>query len=253
MAARFNHQDKSTYPSVRNKRQPIFPIISPSLMVADQTKLLQESLNVLSENGGSADWIHVDIVDGHFAPNFSFCPATVADLRKHLPNTFLDCHLVVSDPIRWVDTFARAGASTFVFHYEAAKNPVAVCRKVREAGMVSGIALCPETPAEVLFPLIDADEVDMILVMCVRIGFAGQTFKPETVEKIRVLRQRYPHLLIQADGSITLETIDRVAAAGANAIVPGRAVFKTDDRKTSMEKLRRSIEKHIALRAASHL
>ncbi|KAG5491260.1 hypothetical protein JIQ42_01158 [Leishmania sp. Namibia] len=253
MAAKFNHQDKSTYPNGRNKKQAIVPIISPSLMVADQTKLLQESLNVLSENGGSADWIHVDIVDGHFAPNFSFCPATVADLRKHLPNTFLDCHLVVADPIRWVDAFARAGASTFVFHYEAAEHPVAVCRKVREAGMVTGIALCPETPAEVLFPLIDAGEVDMVLVMCVRIGFPGQTFKPETVEKMRVLRQRYPYLLIQADGSITLDTIDLVAAAGANAIVPGRAVFKTNDRKNSMQKLRGSIQKHIAMRAASHL
>ncbi|CAM43583.1 putative ribulose-phosphate 3-epimerase [Leishmania braziliensis MHOM/BR/75/M2904] len=253
MATKFNHQDKLTYPNGRDKRQPIVPIISPSLMVADQTKLLLESLDVLSENGGSADWIHVDIVDGHFASNFSFCPATVSDLRKHLPNTFLDCHMIISNPIRWVDTFVKAGASTFVFHYEATEDPVAVCRKVRKAGMVAGVALRPDTPAERLFPLIDADEVDMVLVMCVQIGFAGQTFKPETVEKVRLLRQRYPHLLIQVDGCITLETIDLVAAAGANAIVPGRAVFKSNDRKGSMEKLRSSIQKHISLRTSSRL
>ncbi|KPI85357.1 putative ribulose-phosphate 3-epimerase [Leptomonas seymouri] len=249
----FDHENKSTFPNGRNKKQPIVPIISPSLMVADQTRLLGETLHVLSPEGGSVEWIHVDIVDGHFAHNFSFCPKTVSDLRRHLPHTFLDVHFIAKNPAIWVEPFAKAGASSFVFHVETTDDAIGVCRKIRQAGMMAGVALCEATPVEALFPVLDAGEADMALVMTVKSGFAGQSFKPAALEKVRVLRQRYPHLTIQVDGSITLETIGLCAEAGANAIVPGRAVFKSENRRESVQKLRSTIQKHINQRAQSHL
>jgi ribulose-phosphate 3-epimerase len=250
---KFDHQDKKTFPNGHDKQQALVPIISPSLMVADQTQLLQETLHVLSPEGGCAEWIHVDVVDGHFAPNFSFCPKTVSDLRRHLPHTFLDVHLIAQNPEMWVEPFAKAGASGLTFHLEATKDPIGVCRKIHEAGMMAGVVVCAETPVEGLFPVLDSGEADMALIMTVKIGFAGGSFKPEAVEKVRVLRKRYPHLNIQVDGSITLDTIERCAEAGANAVVPGRAVFKADDRRKNMLELRRTLQKHITQRAQSHL
>lgn len=249
----FDHCNKATFPNGRNKKQPIVPIISPSLMVADQTRLLEETLSVLSSEGGSVEWIHVDVVDGHFAPNFSFCPKTVSDLRRHLPHVFIDMHLIADNPAMWVKPFADAGASGFVFHLEATDDPIGVCRQVHAAGMMAGVAIRSDTPAEALFPVLDSGEADMALVMTVKSGFAGQNFQPSAVENVRVLRKRYPHLTIQVDGSITLETIDQCAEAGANAIVPGRAVYKAEDRLESVKKLRSAIQKGINKRAQSHL
>ena len=249
----FDHQNKKTWPNGRNKNQPIVPIISPSLMVADQTQLLEETLHVLSNEGGAVEWIHVDVVDGHFARNFSFCPKTVSDLRRHLPHTFLDIHLIANNPEVCVEPFAQAGASGFVFHIEAAKDPIALCQQIHKAGMMAGIAVREDTPVDVLFPTLDSDEADMALIMTVKSGFAGQNFCPEAVAKVRKLRQRYPHLTIQVDGCITLETVDLCAEAGANAIVPGRAVFKAENRRMNVMKLRSRIQTFINQRAQSHL
>ncbi|KPA86435.1 putative ribulose-phosphate 3-epimerase [Leptomonas pyrrhocoris] len=249
----FDHQNKKTFLNGRNKKQPIVPIISPSLMVADQTRLLEETLHVLSPEGGSVEWIHVDIVDGHFAPNFSFCPKTVSDLRHHLPHAFLDVHFIANNPSMWVEPFAKAGASNFAFHVETTEDPIGVCRQIHQAGIMAGVALCVDTPVEALFPVLDSGEADVALVMMVKSGFAGQNFQPDAVEKVRVLRKRYPHLTIQVDGSITLETINLCAEAGANAIVPGRAVYKAKNRRESVLKLRSTIQKYINQRAQSHL
>lgn len=242
----FDHLDKSTFLDGRCKTRQLTPIISPSLMVADQTKLLEDSLYVLSSVGGGVEWLHVDVIDGHYAPNMSFCPETVAALRRHMPHVFLDCHLMVTDPSAWVDAFAKAGASGFSFHVEATRDgTAALCSRIRAAGMQVGVAIEPKTPVDSLFPLIDSGAIDMVLVMMVKPGFAGQKFMPAPVEKVRVLRRRYPHLNIQVDGSINLSTVDCVAEAGANIVVPGQAVFKAVDRRKNVDILRTTIQRHL--------
>lgn len=243
----FDHQDKSTYLNGRRgvKAAPLKAIISPSLMVADQTCLLADSKHVLSREGGAVEWLHVDVIDGHFAPNLSFCSATVRDLRRHLPHAFLDCHLMVTNPEGWIVDFAKAGASNFVFHIEASTNPIEVCRKVRESGMQVGVAIRPATPIEQLFPLVDGGHVDMVLVMTVVPGFAGQSFMPEPLEKVRLLRRRYPFLNIQVDGAINLSTVEAAASAGANILVPGQAVFKAKNRRQNVEILRSVVAKNL--------
>lgn len=253
----FDHQDKSTFMDgslgSAGRYRPLRAVVSPSLMVADQTCLLADSKHVLSPEGGAVEWLHVDVIDGHFAPNLSFCSATVRDLRKHLPHAFLDCHLMVTDPLAWVKDFAKAGASNFVFHIEATTNPVEVCRKVRESGMQVGVAIKPSTPVESLFPLIDGGHVDMVLVMTVVPGFAGQSFMPGPLATVRTLRVKYPFLNIQVDGSINLSTIEACAEAGANVIVPGQAAFKAKNRRENIEKMRQTIEKYINKTTIPHL
>ncbi|ESL09685.1 ribulose-phosphate 3-epimerase [Trypanosoma rangeli SC58] len=214
-------------------------------MVADQTQLLLDSLSVLSPEGGAVDWLHVDVIDGHFALNMCFSPDMVAALRRRLPHTFLDVHLMVREPEKWVRPFALAGASQFTFHIEAAKDPMALARKIREAGMQVGVAISPRTMIDGLIPLIENDAIDVALVMTVEPGFSGQKFRPETLPKVRQLRDRYPHLNIQVDGNITLDTVEAVASAGANCLVPGSAVFRAKDRQASVKKLRQVVSSHL--------
>ncbi|KEG13348.1 ribulose-phosphate 3-epimerase [Trypanosoma grayi] len=240
----FDHQDKSTFLSIR-RQAPLRSIISPSLMVADSTQLLLDSLHVLSSEGGAVDWLHVDVIDGHFAPNMSFCPDTVSGIRHHLPHVFLDVHIMVEYPDMWVKPFAEAGASQLTFHLEASKDPIALAQKIRAAGMQVGIAISPMTPIDNLIPVIDGGHVDMVLVMTVEPGFAGQIFMPGPLSKVRQLRGLYPQLNIQVDGAINLDTVDAAAAAGANCFVPGQAVFKAKDRKESVKEMRCTIERHL--------
>ncbi|SCU70583.1 ribulose-phosphate 3-epimerase, putative [Trypanosoma equiperdum] len=244
---RFDHQDKSTFLSIK-KKEPLRPIISPSLMVADPTQLLLDSLHVLSPEGGAVEWLHVDVIDGHFAPNMSFCPDTVVGLRRHLPRAFLDIHLMVTEPEKWVRPFANAGASQFTFHLEAANDAMVLAREIRAVGMQVGIAISPHTAIDALIPLIDGGFMDMVLVMTVVPGFAGQKFMEGPLEKVKQLRERYPHLNIQVDGSINLDTVNVVAAAGANCLVPGQAVFKAKDRRENVNKLRHAVEHYLKSR-----
>ncbi|RNF24829.1 ribulose-phosphate 3-epimerase [Trypanosoma cruzi] len=240
----FDHQDKSTFLSGRRKK-PLRPIISPSIMVADPTQLLLEALHVLSPEGGAVEWLHVDVIDGHFAPNLSFCSDTVAGLRRHLPHVFLDVHLMVAEPEKWVRPFADAGASQFTFHIEATQEPVALASKIRETGMQVGVAISPRTAIDGLIPLIENGYLDMVLVMTVDPGFAGQKFLSGPLAKVRQLRGRYPHLNIQVDGSINLVTVDEAALAGANCLVPGQAVFKAKNRQENVIHLRRVVHHHL--------
>ncbi|KAH9601515.1 Ribulose-phosphate 3-epimerase-like [Trypanosoma melophagium] len=240
----FDHQDKSTFLSIE-RHEPLRPIISPSLMVADPTQLLLDSLYVLCTEGGCVEWLHVDVIDGHFAQNMSFCPGTVAGLRYHLRHTFLDVHLMVTDPEMWIKPFADAGASQLTFHLEAAKDPIAVAKKIRAAALQVGVAIYPRTPIDGLIKLIDGGYMDMALVMTVEPGFAGQKFMPEPLTKVRELRKRYPYLNIQVDGSINLDTVDAVAEAGANCLVPGQAVFKANNRRENINKLRSTVQRYL--------
>lgn len=183
--------------------------------------------------GGSAPWLHVDVMDGHFVPNLTFGPPVVSALRKNVRNAYLDVHLMVSSPRKWLAPFAAAGANGFTFHFEAVDGVDAVAAlasDVRAAGMRAGLALKPSTPLSTeLKALVAAGGVDMVLVMTVEPGFGGQAFMPETMSKVAELRAACPNLDIEVDGGVGPANISVVANAGANVIVSGTALFGAPD------------------------
>ncbi|KAJ3247487.1 hypothetical protein HDU78_004192 [Chytriomyces hyalinus] len=200
-------------------------VIAPSLLAADFGILAQEAQKVLDMG---ADTLHVDVMDGHFVPNMSIGAPVVKCLRKHLPNAFLDCHLMVSDPEKWVVDFAKAGASNYTFHVEAHNDPAALIDKIHSLGMKAGVALKPATPVESVLPF--AEKADLILIMTVEPGFGGQSFMGSVMPKVKTLREKFPLLNVQVDGGLGLgETVETAAAAGANVIVAGTSVFASSD------------------------
>lgn len=187
-------------------------------------------------------------MDGHFVPNLSFGPPVIASLRQALPpDAVLDCHLMVSDPARWVEPLRIAGASSLTFHLEsdlpASGGATALIQTIRDAGMHVGMVIKPGTPVEALFPY--ADSLDLILIMTVEPGFSGQAFMSDMMPKVRTLRDRYPTLTIQVDGGLSPTTVHAATAAGANAIVAASAVFGAPDRKAVLDALRDSVSSHL--------
>ena len=188
---------------------------------------------------------HMDIMDGHFVPNLTFGPPVIACLRKALPNSFIDCHLMVTEPAKWVQPLKEAGASQFTFHLESTlpSNDVnEMIQIIRDAGMKVGIVIKPGTPVEDLFPYIES--IDLVLIMTVEPGFSGQKFMPDMMSKVQLLREKYPTLHIQVDGGLSPETIDQAAAVGANVIVAASAIFGAPDRKAVIDTLRAGVEKY---------
>lgn len=194
--------------------------IAPRWYMFSDVQLVQDA---------GAEWIHVDVFDGNFVPNLTIGPPVVKAIRKHCPEAILDCHLCVLNPENYVEDMRMAGASQFTFHWEArgvdkdldkARSLVAT---IREAGMNVGIALAPETPADVLFPLVDEGILDTILLMSVRPGFGGQKFMPSVLPKVEALRKRSKTVNIEVDGGITLENAKEVAQAGANVRIGTRS------------------------------
>lgn len=214
------------------------PIIAPSILSADFGNLAEDSKRVMC---CGADWLHVDVMDGHFVPNISLGSVVIKGLRNHLPKdeAFFDCHMMVSNPLQWIDDVAAAGGSSYTFHYEATDEPEKVIEKIRESGMKVGLAIKPGTPVDVLFPL--ADKIDMALVMTVEPGFGGQKFMPDMMPKVQELRAKYPHLNIQVDGGLGVDTVDQAANAGANVIVAGTSVYKAEKPKEVIDALRNSV------------
>lgn len=213
---------------------PPAPILAPSLLAADFARLAEETRSV--EDAG-ADWLHLDIMDGHFVPNISFGPLILKALRPHTRLPF-DVHLMIAPVDPYIDAFADAGADHITVHAEAGPHLHRTLQRIRGRGCRPGVALNPGTPAIMVAPVLDA--IDQILVMTVNPGFGGQQFLHSQLEKIRELRTMVADrpIVIGVDGGITAATAPACRAAGATMMVAGTSVFGETDRRHALAALR---------------
>ena len=209
--------------------------ISPSVLAADLSKLADEVAEI---NAAGADMVHLDVMDGRFVTNISFGLPVIEALRKHSDMVF-DVHLMIVEPERYAERFIAAGADILTFHYEATENPAALLDAIRAAGCRASISIKPNTPASVLFPLLD--KCDMVLVMTVEPGFGGQSFMADMMPKVEAIKaeinRRGLNVLIEADGGIGDATIAEVARAGVDVSVAGTAVFKAENPSQAIKRL----------------
>ncbi|KAF6046825.1 Ribulose-phosphate 3 epimerase family protein [Candida parapsilosis] len=186
-------------------------IISPSILASDFANLGCNCKKVVDT--GDVDWLHLDVMDGHF---------------------------------QWIEDIAKAGGDSYTFHYEATKDPAAVIAKIKKHGLKAAMGIKPNTPVEVVYPY--AKDLDMVLVMTVEPGFGGQKFMQDMMPKVETLREKYPHLDIEVDGGLGKDTVKPAAYAGANVIVAGTSVFKADDPKEVTQFLKQIVDESILAR-----
>ncbi len=212
-------------------------LIAPSILSADFAKLGEE---VHSVEKAGADWLHVDVMDGHFVPNLTIGPLIVESL-KPITKLPLDCHLMVSRPEDWVEAFAKAGATYITVHCEASPHLNRLLNRIRELGCKAGVSLNPATPIAKIEEVLDI--VDLVLVMSVNPGFGGQSFIESSLKKVeRLVRLRGDReFLIEIDGGVKASNIAPMRKAGVDVFVAGSAVFGAKDRADAIQKLRSSI------------
>ncbi|CCI52467.1 ribulose-phosphate 3-epimerase [Nostocoides jenkinsii] len=214
--------------------------ISPSILSADFANLESELAAI-----ASADWAHVDVMDGHFVPNLTLGLPVVERLAQVSPVP-IDTHLMIEDPDRWAPRYAEAGASSVTFHIEAAANPVALARNLRAAGARAAMAIKPGTAFEPYADLLP--ELDMVLVMTVEPGFGGQAFMADQMPKVRQVREAVRRfggeVWIQVDGGVSARTIEQCAHAGADVFVAGSAVYNAESAAANIAQLRALVAGH---------